>query len=101
MKKSRITMISLCGAALFATSVYASEMSDTVHRKTMGGLHHSEQINDAEKSESSMSDAVHRKTMGGLKHKKQKGVMDEDEEAAVMSDGTHRKTMGGLSHPQK
>ncbi len=101
MKKTSITIMSLCGVALFATSAYANEMSDTVHRKTMGGPHHSEQANDVEKGASSMSDAVHRKTMGGLKHKKQTDVMDEDGEAAVMSDGTHRKTMGGLSHPQK
>jgi len=100
MKKTSVVMMALCGAILFTAPAYASEMSDTVHRKTMGGLHHQEQMNEDKGEASSMSDGVHRKTMGGLHHQKQEENSDGTETPAVMSDGVHRKTMGGLKHEQ-
>ena len=100
MKKISVVMMALCGAILFTAPAYASEMSDAVHRKTMGGLHHQEQMSEGNGEASSMSDGVHRKTMGGLHHEKNEESSDENKTPAVMSDGVHRKTMGGLKHEQ-
>lgn len=75
MKKSTIALIA--GALLVAAPVvYSGEqrsMSDAQHRKTMSGMHHPDQsddatMNDAEKRRATMSDTQHRKTMGGMSH---------------------------------
>jgi len=115
MKVSAITL--LAGTLLMTTpAVYSEEhgsMSDAQHRKTMSGMHHPDQAEDATKSDCeakgkpTMSDAQHRKLMGGsMQHPDQDSDAAKSEavekNGATMSDTQHRKSMGGgMHHPDK
>lgn len=60
----------LTAAATAFASDDGARMSDVQHRKTMGGMHHPQDVqqDDESKKAGSMSDVQHRKHMGGLKH---------------------------------
>jgi len=111
LKRSAIVLM-MGGMLAAAPTIYAGEsgtMSNAQHRKTMGGLHHTEHAADASKQDEdkktpTMSDAQHRKTMGGLHHTERAddtSQQDDDKKTPTMSDAQHRKTMGGSHHPDK
>jgi len=111
LKRSAIILM-MGGMLAIAPTAYSGEsgtMSDAQHRKTMGGMHHTERADDASKQDgdkknSAMSDAQHRKTMGGMHHTERTddtSKQEGDKKAPTMSDAQHRKTMGGSHHPDK
>jgi len=78
LKRSAIALM-MGGMLAAAPTIYAGEsgtMSDAQHRKTMGGLHHTERADDTSQQ-------------------------DDDKKTPTMSDAQHRKTMGGTHHPDK
>jgi len=78
-----------------------SKMSDVQHRKTMGGIHHPEDGDTADKEgkKPKMSDVQHRKSMGGIRHPEDGDTADKEGKKPKMSDVQHRKSMGGTRHP--
>jgi len=111
LKRSAVALM-VGGMLAAAPTVYSGEsdsMSDAQHRKTMGGMHHPEHVEDANKQDGdkkspTMSDAQHRKTMSGLhhtEHVEDASKQDGDKKSPTMSDAQHRKTMGGSHHPDK